>query len=424
MATPRGRKSPNLINRLTNEPYDFSFVQAIRLLERYALGRSLEAGSNSKRPKAIGGHNHPREECITFKTETSLLYPASDIGRLKKTTKESFDTGNHDTWEMTVNFMGLYGPSGVLPHHYSELILQRVKFKDESMRDFLDMLNHRVVSQFYRASIKYLMIRSFERSQLIRQQSSSKSLASAVHNQSQALLALAGLGDRSQQNRMGLEDSSIISASGFLQQQVRSVKNLEKLIKFQFGIDATIEQFKGEWHKLQPDFRTKLSSDPWEGENNILGQNAILGKRVWQAQGKFSVLLKPNNLDEFMEIAPDSDRLKAMENIIHFYVGIELDFDFKIRLRSDQLPRTQLKPPKARTFASKESSSEDHKNIDQEVRLGWSCKLASKPVVKKTDEDVLTENSNKTKYTIIRVTRRAMHHKDQNPELHNIVKQY
>lgn len=397
MASPRGRKSPDLIDRLVTQPNNFSFVQAIRLLERLALGQQSDNGP--KALKCIGEHHHPKRECIRFNTETALVFPMSEISKL-----QTQSTTVHPTaWQMTVTFMGLLGPSGVLPHHYSELIIQRLKVNDHSMRDFFDMLNHRIISHFYRASIKYKMLSSFERSQLIQHKNAMEAVADKIYSspttnssaggQSQVLLALAGLGDPSQRHRLGVSDDSLIGVSGFLQQRIRSVKNLEGLIKFQFGLDATIEQFRGEWQTLQSDFQTRLSVDSSAGINNILGQNAILGSKVWQAQGKFSVLLKPSSWDELIDIAPDSDRLRALENLIHLYVGIELDFDFTIRYAADQIPRAQLKRPNLISSNNQENG----------VRLGWNCKIAAKAPRAGANPKI-----NDKLNTLIRISRRAM----------------
>ncbi len=45
--------------------------------------------------------------------------------------------------------------AGVLPHHYTELVIRRLQLRDTSLRDFLDVFHHRALSFFYRAWKKY-----------------------------------------------------------------------------------------------------------------------------------------------------------------------------------------------------------------------------------------------------------------------------
>ena len=61
----------------------------------------------------------------------SLDFPPSEI-------YEVTNDENGGPPRMTVAFMGLTGPLGVLPRHYTELLLARIRGKDFSLRDFLD----------------------------------------------------------------------------------------------------------------------------------------------------------------------------------------------------------------------------------------------------------------------------------------------
>src|SRR6202040_296448 len=71
---------------------------------------------------------------------------------------------------MTVTFMGLTGPSGILPRHYTEMLIRLDRESRTAeryiLRNWLDLFNHRLVSLFYRAWEKYRFPISYERSQL------------------------------------------------------------------------------------------------------------------------------------------------------------------------------------------------------------------------------------------------------------------
>ena len=63
--------------------------------------------------------------------------------------------------------MGLTGPSGVLPRHYTELLYKIERDvrtpEKHALRDWFDLFNHRFVSLFYRAWEKYRFYIPFER---------------------------------------------------------------------------------------------------------------------------------------------------------------------------------------------------------------------------------------------------------------------
>ena len=128
MATPGGGSdSPvdlsEVEEQLRKEPYRFEFFQAIRLLERLAPDR-----------KPVGRFTIPSEEVARLGAYPSLSFPASEI--------QSIDWPEGKPPSLAVNFMGVTGPQGPLPHFYTTLILARLRSGDKTLRDFLDLFHH------------------------------------------------------------------------------------------------------------------------------------------------------------------------------------------------------------------------------------------------------------------------------------------
>ena len=56
---------------------------------------------------------------------------------------------------MTVGIIGLTGPVGVLPRHYSDAVVADQRTRAFSLTDFLDLISHRMVAAFAAAGAKY-----------------------------------------------------------------------------------------------------------------------------------------------------------------------------------------------------------------------------------------------------------------------------
>src|SRR5438132_4249745 len=138
--------------RLFAEPYAFDFFQAVRLLERVFAER-----------RPVGRAGLPRAEAVRFRAHLSLSFPPSSIYDLE--TPADPDKPSL----MTVAFMGLYGPSGILPRHYTERLLYQHFHESSSntekhaLRDWFDLFNHRLISMHFRAWEKYRCTIPFER---------------------------------------------------------------------------------------------------------------------------------------------------------------------------------------------------------------------------------------------------------------------
>ena len=326
MSTQGRRKNISVSKQLTDNPYGFRFFQAVRLLERSAAYAQSENPKAANRP--VARFVPPGTEAIRFHSLQSLSFPASEIVRISKP-----KNAKSDQWHMLVSMMGLTGAMGVLPYHYTELILQRHKMKDESLSHFFDLFNHRSISLFYQAASKYHLPIEYERKKL------NPPLNGERDNPTQALLSLIGLGTRNLTDRQYTRDESLLHYSGLLSQKIRTASGLKQMLQSHFNIPVKIQEFIGQWQDLIDDVRTMLPSKTQPaGRNNRLGRSVMLGRKGWFAQGKFRVILGPLNSKQLHSFAPGTSALKALNEMVRFYAGLEYDYDFIIRIKRSDIP--------------------------------------------------------------------------------------
>jgi type VI secretion system protein ImpH len=354
---PRGRprasaasrwSPPTVETRLYGEGYNFDFFQAVRLLERLDPAR---------RPVGHGGP--PHAEAVRFRARVSLAFPPSAIYGLDRPTAEL------PVPVMVEAFMGLTGPNGVLPRHYTEMLyrLERERRPDRNaLRDWLDIFNHRFVSLFYRAWEKYRFYLPYERGAATSAEPDAFTMAlyslvghgltplrrrlivtvGAVHGRAAA--AHAPSRDRVVAR---VEDLSLLAYSGHLAHRPRNAWGLEAILCDYFRQDVRVHQFQGQWLILEPAIQTRLGDDRGHA-NNRLGFTAVAGERVWDIQTKFRIQIGPLDYDAFLEFLPDFAPVEARKaffllvHLVRLYVGLELDFDIQLVLKGDRVPECRL----------------------------------------------------------------------------------
>lgn len=327
------RKSHALTDSLLNAPYNYQFIQAVRLLEQASISANKKYNNSS-----ITGFVPPEQETIRFLTRQTLTFPDTEINNISIEKQKS---GNHQ-WKMTVNFMGLTGISGVMPYHYTEMILKRAKFKDFSIRRFFDLFNHRLISLFYKASIKYKLPIAYEKCKLTKQVTTDKITAS--------ILSLIGMFDGKVAPDLKLNRENLIGFSGLLSQQIRSESGLRQIVKEIFKTPVKINEFIPENYKLLEDSKTRLPCvDVPQGMNNQLGRNVLIGNTAWTAQSKINIELGPIDSKNATKFAPGSDTLQFLNEIVQLYTGPDIDYDLTLKFRKSVFQHKILlgtnKPP-------------------------------------------------------------------------------
>jgi type VI secretion system protein ImpH len=278
----------------------------------------------------------------------SLAFPPSEVQALKPSADPDAPP------EMTVAFMGLTGPTGVLPHAYTDLLIDRARMGDRTAAGFLDLLNHRLISLFFRAWEKYRPYLAHERGEGDRA--------------SRHLFDLIGLGLEPLRNRNTFPDDALRFYSGFFARRHRPAIVLVRLLKEYFGLPIEVVQFVGQWLPLEPADRSRLGAS---GAHNGLGTTLVLGSRVWDEQGKFRIRVGPLTFAQFLAFSPDGADFRSLVQMTRMYADAEFTFDVQLILMAEEVPACHLGP--------KSPSG---------PRLGRTAWLKSRPMVKDAEDAV------------------------------------
>ena len=325
----------DLAARLHQDAPAFSFFQAVRLLHRMNPTRA-----------PVGRHERAEDEAVRFRSLVSLAFPPSEIAEIQP------PAGDRPHECVTVAFMGLAGPLGVLPTRYTALLADPLTRSDTAAaRDFLDIFNHRLISLFYRAWERYRPAVAFEARQ-----------ADAFTRYLSGLIGIdawrAGFADQ--------HEMPMLFYAGLLSQRPRSASALEGILRDHFDVPVEVRQFEGEW--VYPNTET-LTSIGQDGQHNQLGVDAVLWERIWDPQARFRIRLGPLSWDQFCQFLPASEAHAELLALTRFVVGEEFSFDVQPVLRAGEVPRFVLGGASA--------------------RLGWSVWMRTEPLTADAAESVL-----------------------------------
>jgi type VI secretion system protein ImpH len=291
----------------------------------------------------------PGNEIVRFRSHPSLAFPPSEIVDIKAPPPGQEDRPP----EMTVNFIGLTGPLGILPHPYTELVRERVSYKDTALWSFFDLFNHRIVSLFYRAWEKYRFPIAYERQ--------------GEDSFTEYLFDLIGMGTTGLRGRMAVKDQALLLYAGHLAQRPRSAGAIASILRDYFSVPAEVVQFQGQWFPLEPENVTRLGE-----ANSQLGRTVVAGASVFVSQSKFRARLGPLTLPRFVSFLPVGPAWKPLTDLVRYLSGLEFDYDIQLVLRKEDVPPCSL----------------DSKSALPPM-LGWTTWITSETPRKDADEVVL-----------------------------------
>lgn len=337
---PPGLRAFAPLQALSERPWDFGFFQAVRLLY---LVEGL--------PPRLGASTPDR---LRFAAPATLSFPPGEIVDLVR-------EGDART-TLTVNFLGLTGPSGILPRHYTEWLIARRQSRDTSARDFLDLFNHRLVTLFWHAWAKH-------RIDVNREFETGRGVLRYVYD-------LIGLGTPTLYARVApraaaarppaaaarLPRGALGYFSGLIAQRPHGSASIARVVADVTGAEVEVAGCHGTLQPIPHADRTRLGQ-----RAHTLGEGCVLGAAVWDRQTTLLVRIGPLDRARFDSLLPCGNLLGSVVELLRFLTGLALDLHVKLALRADHVSATRL-------------------GGDDSARLGWNSWLGGRRGTAPADE--------------------------------------
>ncbi len=296
----------------------FSFYRLVYLLERVFPDA----------PRV--GHTGPaRDERIRIRADPSLTFAASDV------TSFSYSKfpDNEKRVQVSSAFMGLYGSTSPLPTFFVEdIALSVFNGGPQPVREFLDVIHHRLFGLLYRAWSKYRLSVGYMRG--------------GKDDFTRRMFCTVGL-DGFGEGKTALHPFYFLRFAPILASKSRSARGLQVVLdELLGGIGVDIEQFVGHWTLIEKPLRNKLGV-----ANHQLGESLVIGRYVYDGSGRFTLKLGPLEYDDYLSFLPGGHRRPFLKSVIDTFTPGIHDVMLELHVDLDSAPRFQLGSPRASTLA-------------------------------------------------------------------------
>lgn len=298
---PHSRLTPELETDLQR----MNFYRFCQLLEKQRTGKP-----------PLGATSHPDDDPVRFCPHPGMGFP---VGELKSV--EYAQEGDSTPSVIRTTFMGLYGVDSPLPTAYLDDITQRREGHD-ALQSFLDIFNHRVLTQFYRIWRKYSYPATFE--------------AGGTDSISQSLLGLVGLGIPGTARHIATPVSRFLSLLGVLRQPAKTGEGIQALV----SLLATDTRVNVSPYCLRP-VDISRPSGFYADEDFLLDGNTPLGDEAMDVSSQLLIALITDNQEDVRGWQPDGELYADFLVMLRVYLG----WRFKARITLTTATRLLSVPP-------------------------------------------------------------------------------
>ena len=279
----------------------FNFYRFCQLLEQQMSGKP-----------PLGSTFSPKDDPVRFRPHPGMGFPVSELKAVQT-------DADHPDKPPTVRttFMGLYGVDSPLPSSYVDDITQR-REGHEGLEAFLDIFNHRMMTQFYRIWRKYSYPATFE--------------AGGSDKTSRSLMALTGI-----------TDSGDVPASRLL----AMLQPLVRTTRTAGGIASVIStQAPNTQVTVKPHQVTRMPAGKQARFSfsalQRLGDPLVLGSHTEDANYCIGVEMFTEDPEEAKGWLPGGQLREGVFTLLRVYLGCDYDASLKLTIPIKLAPLPRL----------------------------------------------------------------------------------
>lgn len=296
------------LKALASEPFTFDFHQALRRVE--TTFRNLPRWGEAAKP---------RDEPLRLGQEPSFEFSPSAVRGFTAPTEDR-------AGRLTVGFLGLFGPQGPLPLHFTEYARDRIRQAgDHTFAAFVDLFHHRMLALFHRAW-------AHSRPTVSRDRPETDAFRTYVG-------AAFGHALPAQQGIDAVPDRAKYFFAGLFGMASRPPDGLRAVLCGYFDQRIEVREYMGEWLELHADDRFRLGHSP---RVSSLGRSTVLGQRVFSRSHKFRVVMGPLGEADFARFLPGTKGLAELSALVTAYAGPQLAWDLELIPASDAMTQLRL----------------------------------------------------------------------------------
>ncbi len=290
-----------------------SFFQMLRQLEQDGL--------------EFGRSNDPAKEPARLGQNIRLAFATQDVARFTPATEQQ-------PARVEAMAIGLMGPDAPMPLHLTRWTMDRLSNRwfagdaegatsDTTFVDFANMIQHRIISLYYRAWADTRPEVQIQRP-----------MGGRIRTM---LGALGGIGLPGMADVDPALDAIKLRQAPSLARPVLSPERVAHFISDAVGAPVRIVEFIGHWLEVPGRLQTRLGS-----AFAALGKTAVTGPRVFQRTDRAELRIGPMSLEQFKSFLPGGDKLPVLRKSVRYVAGQELQFDLRLVLSREDIPPARL----------------------------------------------------------------------------------